>query len=76
MDITTILTFFAKDAQEIFTKAVLQFFEPFRARLASKFAKKNFSIIPYRKQNTQNLTLISNPLKKLRKKLPEKSYMF
>jgi hypothetical protein len=39
MDITTILTFFAKDAQETFTKAVLQFFEPFRARLNSNFAK-------------------------------------
>ncbi len=53
-----IVAIFAKDAQETFTKAVLQFFEPFFSCLFGfKLCKKKFTIIPYRKQNTQNLTL-------------------
>ncbi len=87
MDITTILTFFAKDAlcwnkiefQDTFTKAVLRFLEPFRALLDSKFAKSAYmtpklscTIIPYGKQKTQNLTLISNLLKKLGEKVTGK----
>ena len=52
------------------TKPIFSFFEPFRPRLASKFAKSAnvtpkslFTIIPFGYENTQNLMLISNPLK-------------
>jgi len=52
------------------------FFEPFFARLASKFEKSTnmtkkifFCENQKRCQKTQNFTLISNPLKKLLKKL-------
>ncbi len=56
------------------------FFEPFLARLASKFEKstnitfKFFFFYRKRCQKTQNFTLISNPLKKLWKNSQKKSY--
>ncbi len=64
------------NAKDTFTKAVFRFFEPFRARLASKFPKSTNTKLLQTQNNcshqfnmgtkkTLNLTLRSNSLKKL-----------